>query len=112
MNIKIKWFIHENYFSIVFIIFLALIILAVMLYVNGSDWKILITVIGGFISFAYFIQKQQLDEAKFANELFVQFNRRYADLNKGLTDIIENKSSLKELPKELSSGERDTLNNY
>ena len=108
MNIKIKWLIHDNYFLIVFIIFFVLVILALILYVNGADWKILLTIVGSLISFAYFIQKQHLDEAKFINELFVQFNQRYANLNEKLNDIRENKEGFKEL----QSHEIDTLNDY
>jgi len=91
MNNRIKWFIQGYYFSIVSIMFVILIILAVILYANSADWKILLTLGGGLISFVYFIQKQQLDEAKFINELFVQFNQRYACLNDRLSHIIENK---------------------
>ena len=72
MNAKIKWLVHENYFAIVLFTFLVLIILAPILYLTGVDWKVLLTVVGGLFSFVYFIQKQQLDEAKFLNELFVQ----------------------------------------
>lgn len=108
MNVKIKWFIHENYFSIVLLTFLVLIILALILYVKGVDWKILLTVVGSLLSFVYLIQKQQLDEAKFLNELFVQFNQRYANLNEKMNDIVENKKGLKEL----ESHEIDTLNDY
>ena len=108
MNNRIKWFIQGYYFSIVSIMFVILIILAVILYANSADWKILLTLGGGLISFVYFIQKQQLDEAKFINELFVQFNQRYACLNDRLSHIIENKEGFKEL----QSGEIDTLNRY
>jgi hypothetical protein len=108
MNAKIKWFIHENYFAIVSLTFLVLIILAPILYLKGADWKVLLTVVGSLLSFVYFIQKQQLDEAKFLNELFVQFNRRYDDMNEKLNDILENKKGLKEL----EAHEIDTLNDY
>jgi hypothetical protein len=108
MNAKIKWFIHENYFAIILFTFLALAILAPILYVKGADWKVLLTIVGSLLSFVYFIQKQQLDEAKFLNELFVQFNRRYDDLNEKLNDILENNQGLKEL----EAHEIDTLNDY
>ena len=66
MNIKIKWFIHENYFALVSLTFLPLAILAPILYVKGADWKVPFTVVGSLLSFVYFIQKQQLDEANFS----------------------------------------------
>ena len=107
-DIKIKWFIQEHYFSIVAIMFEILIILASILYAIGADWKILLTLGGGLISLVHFIQKQQLDEAKFINELFVQFNQRYACLNDKLSHIIKNENNYKTLQSE----EIDTLNDY
>jgi hypothetical protein len=108
VNIKIKWFTQENYFLIVLTIFLVLIILSLIFYVNEADWKILFTMAGSIISFAYFIQKQQLEEAKFINELVIQFNQRYADLNEQLNTILENKNGFQEI----QSDEIDTLNDY
>lgn len=108
MNNKIKWFFHENYFALVLMTFLAVAILAPVLYVNNADWKVLLTVVGTLLSFVYFIQKQQLDEAKFSNELFIRFNQRYNELNEKLNHILENKKGLKEL----ESHEKDTLNDY
>ena len=84
MNNKIKWFVHENYFVLVLMTFLSLAILAPLLFAKGADWKVLLTVVGTLLSFVYFIQKQQLDEAKFSNELFIQFNQRYNELNEKL----------------------------
>ncbi len=108
MNNKIKWLIHENYFLLVLLTFLALAILAPILYVNNADWKILLTIVGTLLSFVYFIQKQQLDEAKFSNELFIRFNQKYDDLNGRLNDILENQKGLKEL----EVHEIDALNDY
>ncbi len=108
MNNKIKWFVHENYFALVLMTFLALAILAPILFAKGADWKVLLTVVGTLLSFIYFIQKQQLDEAKFSNELFTQFNQRFDNLNEKLNDILENKKKLKEL----EAHEIDTLNDY
>ncbi len=93
MNIKLKWFIHKYYFAAFGIVTLLIAtILLPVLYLKGVDWKVLLTVIGGFFSFFYFIQKQELDEAKFINELLVQFNARYDCMNEKLNKIIkENK---------------------
>ncbi len=89
MSVKFKWFIHRYYLTIVATTFLSTIILAVVLYIKGVDWKILLTVIGGLISFIYFIQNQQIDEARLFKDLFVEFNRRYDALNGALNEIIK-----------------------
>ncbi|MGI8641732.1 MAG: hypothetical protein ACR2MG_17530 [Pyrinomonadaceae bacterium] len=105
-NNKIKWSIHENYFALVLLAFLLAFLSLIIL--SGSDWKILLTIVGTLLSFVYFIQKQQLDEAKFSNELFIRFNQRFDSLNEKLNDILENKKGLKEL----ESHEIDTLYDY
>ncbi|WP_434685348.1 hypothetical protein [Pseudanabaena minima] len=96
-DIKIKWCIHRNYLKIIFGILFIAIILGVVLYIRGCDWKISLTIMGGLISFIYFIQKQQLDEAKLFNELFVSFNDRYNKLNEKLNNIIKKENLNKEL---------------
>ncbi|MDG2991855.1 hypothetical protein L3556_13080 [Candidatus Synechococcus calcipolaris G9] len=110
MNTKIKWLIHDNYYCIVLSIFIILIIFVPVLYVCGKDWKVLLTLVGSLLSFFYFLQKQQLDEAKFLNELFIQFNQRYDRLNEEMNDILANDKISKE--KELEDNEIDTLNDY
>lgn len=94
MNVKLKWFIHKYYFeSAIFFLLLAMV-LAPIFYLIGVDWKILLTVIGGLSSFFFFIQKQELDEAKFINELLINFNQRYDAMNEKLNAIVKaNKNS-------------------
>jgi predicted nucleic acid-binding protein len=87
--------------------FLSLAILAPLLFAKGTDWKVLLTVVGTLLSFVYFIQKQQLDEAKFSNELFIRFNQRYDELNERLNHIKN-----KNVSEMLESHEFDTLNDY
>jgi hypothetical protein len=89
MNIKIKWFIHKYYFVIAISTLLFVVLLAPLLYLKGADWKIPITVIGGLSSFFFFIQKQELEEAKFINELLVKFNARYDSMNEKLNAIVK-----------------------
>ncbi len=103
-NNEIKWIVHNNYFAIVLVAFLIAFFLFIFFL---SDWKILLTIFGTLLSFVYFIQKQQLDEAKFSNELFIRFNQRYDEMNERLNHI-KNKS-VSEL---LESHEIDTLNDY
>jgi hypothetical protein len=96
MSVRTKWFLHEHYVAIVILIFLLSIASAAILYVKGADWKITLTITGGLLSFIYFIQKQQLEEAKFVNELFVRFNQRYDSLNEKLNDIRSQEKKAKD----------------
>jgi hypothetical protein len=88
MNIKLKWFIHKYYFAIAVSVLLIVIIFVPFFYLRGADWKVLLTVIGGLASFFFFIQKQELDEAQFINELLVKFNARYDCMNEELNAIV------------------------
>jgi hypothetical protein len=94
MNIKTKWFIHKYYFTIAISTLLLVILLAPIFYLKGADWKVLLAVIGGLSSFFFFIQKQELEEAKFINELFVKFNARYDCMNEKLYAIVKEKETL------------------
>ena len=107
MNNKIKWLVHERYSVLVSIILFILVIFAPILYIYNVKWEILIAVVGTLLSFIYFIQKQQLDEAKFSNELFVRFNQKYDDLNEKLNKIKTKKDS-----EMLEAGDTDALNDY
>jgi len=89
MNVKLKWIIHRYYFASAIFFLLIIIILVPILYLKGVDWKILLTLIGGLFSFFFFIQKQELDEAKFINELLIKFNQRYDGMNEKLNAIVK-----------------------
>lgn len=105
-NNKIKWFVFENYFAIILFAFLSAFLSLIIF--AGTDWKILLTIVGTLLSFVYFIQKQQLDETKFINELFVKFNQRYDALNEKLNDICKDEKRLEKL----ETSEIATLNDY
>jgi hypothetical protein len=107
-RVRAKWFIHRNYLTIVAIVFLATVALAVVLYLAKVDWKISFPILGSLFSFIYFIQKQQLDEARLFKDLFVEFNKRYDDLNGKLNDILRGNSD----SMLLSSEEMNTLYDY
>ncbi len=110
MSARAKWFIQRHYLTIVACVFVFSIVLAVALYVNGADWKISLAIVGGLLSFIYFIQKQQLEEAKLIKELVVDFNKRYNDLNEKLNEIIQQENLTKAI--EEIEGASDTLNDY
>jgi len=64
---------------------------------RGYDWKAMISIVGGLFSAIFFMQKQELDEARLFKELFLEFNRRYDDLNEKLNNIIREKNNAKDL---------------
>lgn len=75
---------------------------------NSADWRITLAVVGGLVSFIYFIQKQQLDEAKFVNELFVRCNGRYDELNEKMNSLAKGGKAAKDFDAE----DRDILFDY
>lgn len=97
MKIKVKFFIQDYYLWIIAGIILIATALTIFLYARGHDWKILISIIGGLFSAIYFIQKQQLDEAKLFKDLFVEFSRRYDTLNEKLNAVIREDNANKDL---------------
>ncbi len=61
---------------------------AFVLYANGiMPREVLYVTVGGIVSFAYFVQKQKLDETKLFQELFDKFNKRYNDFNDKLLRV-------------------------
>ncbi len=76
--------------------------------VASLPWKLIFTVVGGILSFIYFMQKQKLEEIRLFKELFVEFNARYDDLNEKLNRIAAEDDS----KEEFESGELDILFSY
>lgn len=72
-----------------------------------EDLNLLLTILGGLISFFYFVQKQQLEELGHFKELFKYFNEKYDDLNEKLNEIAGADEN-----KELAKEEIDTLYDY
>ena len=105
MSVKAKHFIHKHYAWTISLTILVAVTLATFFYMKGSDWPILLSIIGGLFSFIYFIQKQQLEEAKLFKELFIEFNKRYDELNDKLNHILTANT-------ELSGKDIDTLYDY
>ena len=108
MNLKAKWFIQDHYLAIISCVLLLAILLSVVLYLVGADWKALLSVIGGLLSFVFLIQRQQLEEARLIKELISEFNERYDGLNERLNAITSSK------PRKiwLDFAERNTLYDY
>ncbi len=89
MGLTIKWFIYRHYLLMVFASFVLTILAAAILYAVGADWKVLLSVVGGLLSFIYFVQRQQLEEAKLIKDLISDFNKRYDNLNEQLNEITQ-----------------------
>ena len=106
-SIKIK--------KIIFRIYMPLLILLMILisswflgYSMRENYELTIyfTLMGGLISFFYFIQKHQLDELCLFKELFKEFNRRYDRMNENLNELVNRK------PNKLEDKDIAILNDY
>lgn len=73
---------------------------------GGQNWQLALTAAGGALSFAYFAQKQKLEERRLFKELFTEFNARYDKLQPRLLSILPNTEE------ELSSDELLTAYEY
>jgi hypothetical protein len=101
---KLKSIIFRHYIPIAVLCCAILIILVVKN--KPVDWKLVLTILGGFLSSIYLVQKQKLEESRLFKELFTEFNVRYHSLNSALNEICESPKS------ELSDEDRKVLNHY
>jgi hypothetical protein len=89
----------------VIVIFLAVVVVSLIL--GKFDSLTITTLIGIFLSFLYFAQKQDLEELRMFKELFTEFNHRYDSLNEDLNRIFGGDKQT-----ELTTEEIDLLYNY
>lgn len=73
----------------------------VLLVVDVIKPEIFYAFIGGIASFAYFIQKQKLEETSLFRQLFDRFNERYDKMNEQLSQISLGDTSVQLLPTEV-----------
>jgi hypothetical protein len=71
------------------------------------DGSMILAALGGILSFAYFVQKQKLEEAQLFRELFDEFNKRYNSMNEELACVLASDSSI-----DLSVDQKKTLTDY
>lgn len=69
--------------------------------------ELLLTAIGGFAAWTYFLYRQHLDQTKLFKDLFTEFNARYDELNDNLNAILHDP-----LNGELTESERELLFDY
>jgi hypothetical protein len=87
-----------------------ILICAVALLLSGIlDWQTFAVIMGGVATFAFGVQKQNLEETKLFKELFEQFNKRYDTLNDKLNRIYFDSQPV---DKPFTDAERDTLYDY
>lgn len=93
---RLKWFVHDHCVGLGVLLFLTGIVGTILLYTNGINWQLFVAIFGGLFSFIFLVQKQQLEEAKFANDLINRFNERYDSLNEELNRIFRESGMLTE----------------
>lgn len=97
-NHRLKFFLF-NYYAIYSIV--AGIIVFIVFLLLQLPWPALLAVEGSIISFAFAVQKQQLEEVRLFKELFKEFNERYDKQNDALNCIfnqpVENPLNLNEV---------------
>lgn len=83
-----------------FAIALGLVLVPAWYFTGGEgDWRVLLTILGGLLSGALIVQKQNLDELRLLHDLFKDFNARYDVYNSklqriantGMSDPIEDR---------------------
>ncbi|HEX7498820.1 MAG TPA: hypothetical protein VF524_00795 [Polyangia bacterium] len=103
--IRAKFWVYQH--SGIMLMLLVAITGAGLFFVHGSTGTFAVTTVGAILSLAYFLQKQKLDEIRLFKELFVDFNRRYEDLNKKLATVKD-----PEIERPLTPDEMQTLVAY
>jgi len=104
MDHSIKRFLFKYYALISGGAFIAAIALFTL---TRLTWVPLAAICGGTLTFAFSVQKQQIEEVKLFRDLFDRFNQRYDDLNEKLNRIFERPDDAP-----LESSEADTLFKY
>jgi len=74
---------HDRHMSIFLLTLVSTIGLTIIFSLFGADWRVSLGATGALLSFVYFVQKQQLEEATLIKDLVTQFNERYDGLNEG-----------------------------
>ena len=90
MSVKLKFWFFQHYLPVILLLVIILSAILIIFWDQINDFELLLTILGGIVSFIFIIQKQQLDEIKTFKELFNDFNKRYDRLNSSLNEIAEN----------------------
>jgi len=109
-NFWLKFWINQH--SLVVVLLSVPVAFGLLLLVHFKraviDWPMALTLVVGLFTFAYTVQKQELEENKLFRELFGEFNRRYDELDPELNQILWEDDQKKALTPE----RKGTLNRY
>lgn len=97
MNHHIKHWLFKNFALASGTMFVAAIVLFFSGCLPSLTWQALLAIEGGILSFAFAVQKQQLEEIRLFRELFCEFNKRYDRLNEKLNHIYLDQQPLDKL---------------
>lgn len=107
IDITLKRFAFRFYALIIVLLLVTVVVWFILSSRTREDISLLITLVGGLVSFFYFIQKQKIEELQLFKQLFTEFNSRYDKLNESLNKIVT-EGPLKPLTPE----EENTLIDY
>lgn len=84
LSVRLKFWLFEHYWWLLIIAVAAAIC---SLLVLKEQVATIATVVGALLSFAYFLQKQKLEELRVFREIFKECNARYDGMNEALAAI-------------------------
>lgn len=84
LSIRLKYWLFEHYWWLLIIAVAAAISSLLVMKEQGAT---IATVVGALLSFAYFLQKQKLEELRVFREIFKECNARYDGMNEDLAAI-------------------------
>jgi hypothetical protein len=103
----VKHWLYSHYGWLLSLALLVSITLLITFWGYVKDIGIVVTVVGGIVSFAFIIQRQQHEEMKSFRELFSDFNRRYDKINGCLNEIARKPDEY-----QLTDPDKDLLYDY
>jgi hypothetical protein len=98
---------NRRWFPLIFFTISVAVVVLWYLFAAGHRPEVLFSSIGIVTTFAYFLYRQHLDEAKLFKDLFIEFNARYEKLNDGLNTILAGPEH-----GEFSESERELIFSY
>jgi hypothetical protein len=110
-NFRLRFWINQHNLVIVLLsVPVAVVLLILLVHFNraATDWPVALTLVVALFTFAYTVQKQELEESKLFRELFGEFNSRYDEMDPQLNQILWEDDQ----NKPLSLEQKDTLNRY
>ncbi|MBU0657020.1 MAG: hypothetical protein KJ914_17995 [Gammaproteobacteria bacterium] len=89
MGNKAKTFLFAYYWVFPVVVFLALIIALGLEWLDKENQPLWLTLITGALGWAYFFQKQKLEEDKLFLDSFEKFNKRFHDISNDLDNFVK-----------------------